>query len=46
METDLDDNNMDNELAKQVHRKGVTQIEVLIIAEEEKPIRYVSDWQR
>ena len=34
METDLDDNNMDNELAKQVHRKGVTQIEVLIIAEE------------
>ena len=34
VETDLDDNHMDNELAKQVHRKGVTQIEVLIIAEE------------
>jgi len=34
VETDLDDNNMDNELAKQIHRKGVTQIEVLIIAEE------------
>ena len=28
---------------QQIHRKGVTQIEVLIIAEEEKPIRYVSD---
>ena len=27
----------------QVHRKGVTQIEVLIIAEEEKPIHYVPD---
>jgi hypothetical protein len=43
VETDLDDNNMDNELAKQVHRKGVTQIEVLIVAEEEKQIGYVSD---
>ena len=32
-----------NSRSPQVHRKGVTEIEVLIIAEEEKQIRYVPD---